>query len=273
MERTKTKENHSFGLPDIGIPSEVLFHPELTHTEKILFGFLRNLSQSEKGCWASNKWLGGLIGVKGQTISNSISKLKECEYILVEYEQMADGRQVRRIFINPVYPQIYRKLVIEAYKNINSPLLENLFPSIKKIIHPYKKTLSKIDKEKVNKEVNKNKKNSLLDNLPKEWIKDNSFQNILQDFIEHRKEKHQPITPRAGTMLANKLSKFSMQVVINALQASIENGWTGVFPENGNGKKSKSRITIGSGWTGQYDDPVYEGIEINNETGQPVERN
>jgi len=100
-------------LPDIGIPAEVLFHPELSHTEKILFGFLRNLSQSEKGCWASNKWLGGLIGVKGQTITNGIAKLRNWQYILVEYERTSDGRNVRRVFINPDYPRIYRDLVME----------------------------------------------------------------------------------------------------------------------------------------------------------------
>ena len=48
QDKQKTKTNF-FGLPDIGIPSEVLFHPELTNTEKMLFGYLRNLSQTEKG--------------------------------------------------------------------------------------------------------------------------------------------------------------------------------------------------------------------------------
>ena len=111
-----SKQTQPFGLPDISIPAEILFHPELSHTEKILFGFLRNLSQSEKGCCACNKWLGGLIGVKGQTVSNGITKLKNWEYILVEYKRTPDGRNVRRVSINPDYPRItYKDLVKEYY--------------------------------------------------------------------------------------------------------------------------------------------------------------
>ena len=43
MEQAENKECY-LGLPDIGIPAEVLFHPELSEVEKLIFGFLRNLS-------------------------------------------------------------------------------------------------------------------------------------------------------------------------------------------------------------------------------------
>ena len=154
MKRTKPPEIEkiAWGLPDIGIPAEILFHPKLTHTEKMLFGFIRNLSWSEKGCWASNKWLGGCLGVKGQTISNAISNLKSMEIINVEYLQRSDGMQVRRIFINAEYQNIFQQMITEeGYKNINIDILKKLYPPIKFIINPYKKSLNKV----VNKVVNK----------------------------------------------------------------------------------------------------------------------
>jgi hypothetical protein len=152
MERTNpvSRETHPIGLPSIGIPAEVLFHPDLTTTEKILFGFIRNLAQSKRGCWASNRWLGGLIGVGGQTISNAVARLKQYHYIFVEYETVQNNgltKNVRRIFINPKYPMLYRKMVEEGHEILEGGILENLYPHIRKFIPPYKKILSKDDIE------------------------------------------------------------------------------------------------------------------------------
>ena len=68
------EEKQKIGIPAIGIPGEVAFNHFLTDKEKILFGFIRNLSRSRKGCWASNRYLGNLIRAKPQTISGAITK-------------------------------------------------------------------------------------------------------------------------------------------------------------------------------------------------------
>jgi len=146
MKRTKATQD--FGLPGIGVPAEVLFHPELTSTEKLLFGLLRNLSYSEKGCWASNSWLGGVLGVKPQTISNGIARLSEWHFLVVSYNTRSDGARVRTIFINTEYPLIYKEITGEAYKNINRGLLKKLYTPIKKLIPPYKKIYNNKDIEK-----------------------------------------------------------------------------------------------------------------------------
>jgi hypothetical protein len=99
-------------------------------------------------------------------------------------------------------------------------------------------------------------KNLLQESLPKEWLTDSSFQEIVNSYIQHRKEKGKPITPKAGSLLARKLAKYSKQVAKAALLSSIENGWTGVFPESVKGQSKK--VTIGSGLTGQLDDINFE---------------
>lgn len=290
MERTKHKEKETpfFGLPDIGIPSEVLFHPKLTNTEKMLFGFLRNLSQTEKGCWASNRWLGGLLGVGPQTITNAISNLKKHHYILTIEERTTDGRNVRRIFINPEYPLIYRNLVVEGYKNINGPLLENLYPSIKKLIDPYKKSYNKIDIEKDKEE---DKEKDYLSDLKRSddepiyngelTIKERNKQYIpvvkkLSSIIQEIKNvKHTPSQLRSWTNEIRQLvenNNISMDRIMTALDwygkhigeeyiPVIESGRS--FREKfvrledamkrGNNNIPKSRVTIGSGLTGQFD--------------------
>jgi hypothetical protein len=98
-------------------------------------------------------------------------------------------------------------------------------------------SISKNSKESFNKK--DFPKKYIETHLPNNWQDNPSFQETLEEFIQHRKEKKQPITELAGKKLANKLVKYSIQQAIDALNRSIENGWTGVFPENGNGKKLK----------------------------------
>jgi len=154
MQRT-TPPKQQFGLPDIGIPAEVLFHPELSSTEKILYGLIRNLAHGEKGCYASNNWLAGLLGVTSQTISNSISKLESCEVIITTRHKQ-DSMVVRNIYLNPDYHEIYSKFwTEEGYNKINIGVLKNLYPSIKKFIYPYKKIYIPLNIKEDSKKVSK----------------------------------------------------------------------------------------------------------------------
>jgi len=115
-----------------------------------------------------------------------------------------------------------------------------------------KENKNKENKNKENKEKDKDLKNSfspkelILENLPQEWKDNDKFISILEDYALHRKEIRQSITPLSGRRLANKFIKYSPQIVIKAMEQSIENGWIGVFPENengnnGNGKKPPHR--------------------------------
>lgn len=135
MERRSHQEKRQeFGLPDIGIPAEVLFNPELTHLQKLLFGFIRNLSHSAKGCFASNRYLGKLLGVGPQTISNAIARLREYHYIKINIETRQDGTEQRQIYINSNFPAIYKNYIIGVYKILNTPPLKTLYPPIKEFI-------------------------------------------------------------------------------------------------------------------------------------------
>ena len=223
MERN-FEPKQQFGLPDIGIPFEILFHPKLTNTEKILYGFIRNLAQSEKGCYASNGWLAGLMGVGTQTISNAIANLKEWEIIIIE-----DQDNKRLIYINNDYKKLYNKFTTEkGYKKINRGVLKNLYPSIKNFIGSYSltysksilKDVSKIDHIKI-----------ILENLPEEWRTDKNLLRALEDWLMVRKEKKSSPTKRACELAGKDLSKYSLETSVRALDAAAKNGYTGVFPE------------------------------------------
>jgi hypothetical protein len=180
--------NQRFGLPDIGIPSEVLFNPALTHTQKILFGFIRNLAQSERGCWASNRYLAKLLGVEKQTISNAVSKLKDYLYIKVEFHALPNGNQCRAIHLNNSYQHIYAGYLKEVYKNLNTGVLTNIYPDIDSLIQPYKESTRKEVNEEVNEEVKKKYTSAETSSVHLNgYIVPSDFSKFMKLFPSHRK--------------------------------------------------------------------------------------
>ena len=68
--------------------------------------------------------------------------------------------------------------------------------------------------------------------FPKSWIDNEDFQTSIETYFQHRKEKNNPLRPSSTKMLANKLKKTNLSIAIEALDRSVQNGWTGVFPES-----------------------------------------
>lgn len=64
------------------------------------------------------------------------------------------------------------------------------------------------------------------------FFSDPQFLEAWGNFEVHRKEIRKPMTEQSAKNVVRKLSAYSVSVAIAALNKSIENGWTGVFPEN-----------------------------------------
>lgn len=64
------------------IPATVLFNKNLKANEKLLYTIITILSNKEGYCYASNKYLGGLLNSQPHTISKVIKKKKKiCKYV------------------------------------------------------------------------------------------------------------------------------------------------------------------------------------------------
>jgi DNA-binding MarR family transcriptional regulator len=63
-------------IQGLWIPREYLFSKNLSYPEKLLMAFIRMLDQ-ENHCYASNRYLGELLGVSERTIANMIVTLKK----------------------------------------------------------------------------------------------------------------------------------------------------------------------------------------------------
>ncbi len=78
------------------IPADVLYDRDLAMADKILYGVISNLCNQKGYCWATNAYLGEVMGLKKDTISKSISRLREHGYLIDFYESRG-GRQERRL--------------------------------------------------------------------------------------------------------------------------------------------------------------------------------
>ncbi len=61
------------------------------------------------------------------------------------------------------------------------------------------------------------------------------FRQTWSDFAEHRRKKKAPLTDLASTRILRKLTAWGEDKAVEALDNSIEGGWTGVFPPKSNG--------------------------------------
>ena len=59
----------------INIPSKVLKNRDLKFRSKILYGEISRLSQKDGYCYASNKYLGELLGIHEKSVSRLIKEL------------------------------------------------------------------------------------------------------------------------------------------------------------------------------------------------------
>jgi len=77
----KNMENKDRDFKGVWIPKEIWLNTDLSVIEKCLIVEIDSLDNSEKGCFASNEYLGNFIGVKEGTAANMISNLKKRGYI------------------------------------------------------------------------------------------------------------------------------------------------------------------------------------------------
>jgi len=69
------------------IPTEVMLNKEISSTTKILYGIIGSLCNEKGYCWASNDYLGELLGITSTRVSLIIKELVEIGLIESEIEK------------------------------------------------------------------------------------------------------------------------------------------------------------------------------------------
>lgn len=74
--------------------------------------------------------------------------------------------------------------------------------------------------------------------FPAEWQENERFVSTWKDWVAHRRESGAPLhrLKTGSKLMVNSLVPMGMDTAIATMQRSMENGWRGLFPENGKGK-------------------------------------
>lgn len=69
------------------IPTEIMINKEISSTAKVLYGIISSLTNEKGYCWASNKYLGGLMSLSERQISTNINNLSSIGLIISDVEK------------------------------------------------------------------------------------------------------------------------------------------------------------------------------------------
>lgn len=80
------------------IPHEILTHPDLDSTEKIIYSEILFLSKKEGFCWCSNAFFADKYGISERHVRTILQKLKSLSLINVQMESSPENPTGRKIF-------------------------------------------------------------------------------------------------------------------------------------------------------------------------------
>jgi hypothetical protein len=73
--------------------------------------------------------------------------------------------------------------------------------------------------------------------LAPENIRVDSMRELWSEWVEYRRERKPKVTSRSAKMQLAELAEMGIEQAKAAIRASIANGWQGIFPPRGNGKR------------------------------------
>ena len=213
-------QNNQFG--GVFIPREVLLDDDIPSTAKILYGFVQSLD-GERGCFASNSYLAGLVRASEETVRASLYLLEKKGYIA---RLCNDGghRVIRTrssIVLDEALSTPWGKAKTQGVNEL-TPTEIPVPPTEKSVPTPPEKSGVYIHN---NTDSNDNKSAGV------DYQKDSDFLEVWKEFKKYRKKMRRPLTDRAEELVLKKLANTDKATAIKALELSIERSWIGVFPE------------------------------------------
>ena len=193
----------------VWIPKTIWLDDRLSALDKVIFTEIDSLSSTDKGCYASNKYIASFCQCSEAKVSKAISKLIEFGYL---YVQKFDGRQ--------------RFLQVCLVKNTS-------LPSKKYKADSQKVQAIKIDNNIViNKDNKKNKKKKSFSFILESYSTDEEILSLLNDWLDNRKSKHLAMTESSIKLNLNKLDKLASESnmsVKDYLTEVVCRGWGSFF--------------------------------------------
>lgn len=237
-----TKPTTPLGFTGIFIPRDLWLKPDLSATEKLLAAVVDALDQGE-GCWASNSYLGGVLGLSERQIRDYLGKL-EAHGILIRKQ---DGEKRR---IHSVYADAIRKADLPL-ANTDSGAAESRLGGAAENSHGGRRNPAT--------NIKGNSKEN--DNPKAGWIVDTVLSHFeMTDDCRQRLKKHLTLYVEHVTGMHRKVSVNSLNAQVEFLMTqtgewanvsvaeeiinqTIRQGWTGLFPISKNVQAPKKTLS------------------------------
>ena len=120
------------------LPPAVRYDKDLGSTAKLLYAEISAMSDVTGFCWASNRYLGALLGLTKRTVTELLTQLEDRGYIMIEILRNEKNEITeRRLFLTdaglmrlpPVtkntHPPIAKNLYTPMEKNLHTPMEKN----------------------------------------------------------------------------------------------------------------------------------------------------
>ena len=195
----------------IWVSTEILHDNNLSSNEKFILAEIEQLSSLDDGCYAHNKHFAELVGTTTRTVTRVITSLEEKGYIKIETKP-GSRNHVREL---------------STLDKMSNPPRQN-------VQTPPTKCLETKGNKQTNKQINKQE----------EFFPDLN-EEAFSMWCEHKGSKY---TKQAKTISRNKLMKHDKATQLEMVEASIMNGWKGLFEPKGNAPKKKEEAEPGSIW-------------------------
>jgi hypothetical protein len=200
------------------IPREVLLDSGIPATAKLLFAIVQSLD-NDRGCFASNEYLGGMVGLSESTVRGALAVLEEKKYIIRTVD--LNGNRSITTCVTQSFCATPRQIS-------GDPPPENQRPP-RQISGTYnnrkKKVVDKIQ-------------DLLLPPLPH----GEEFAKAWDSWVAYRKELKKPLTNISVREQLKFLTQQTENDAITSIQQSIRSGWLGLFPANRNAQQAPKRL-------------------------------
>lgn len=210
----------SLGFVGIFVPRDLVLREDLSLTEKVLTSVVDSLDNGG-GCWASNAYLGSIVGCGDRQVREYLTRL-EALGIIVRTQDPTGQRR-----ITTVYAKAIRDLKESSTAENRHPRAEE------KTLPPRQETAtnSKEHKKEDNKDI------SVTSSLSAIGVTDKQSIDLVIEFVKHRHDIKRPLTQRSldQNVAVIKAQADSQSVPFadaakDIIGATIRNGWYGLFP-------------------------------------------
>lgn len=198
------------------VPREIIVNADLSSTDKLIYGLVQSLD-NERGCYASNAYIGEVIGVGAETVRASVARLEELGLIVRYFVGTKDvERTIKTVTTVALTP---------SKNSWGTPQISKGGPPENSGVDIHRD----INRDKDNK--GSAKKESAFEAIKRQHKLPHGakFAEAYERWVNYRIERKKPLTKSSVEMQLVACSSNTEDRCVESINKSIERGWLGLF--------------------------------------------